>query len=592
MKRGEKDRTRTRTLILGFTCLLWLTLLILRLVQIQVLEHARHMQVVKKQNELIVDILPKRGSILDRGGNVILATNIPARDIAYQPEDLNKETWGAFLEKMNTLRSLLERPYAPTRQDDRRVWERVRTGHTYSYIVRQVPQRQTTKLAAARIPGVVLPHTQKRVYPQGTLFGRLVGWTNLAGRGQSGVELGYDSILGGQAGQQLDLRDAHQRKFQAMVLKKPVPGKDIYLTVDEIIQHIAQRTLRDMVNTTGAQAGLVIISDPRSGEILAMAEEPGYDPNLSHSENTKLGRSDHLMAIRTSLEHGSTMKIATFAAAIEYDLPVRTKAYDCREGRRQFGRKPITDHKKLGILSFPDVFIHSSNVGTTMVADGLAHSEQYRMLKTLGFDRPTGIDLPAEEQGIFPKIEDWDIEKYKYAYVSIGYGLSPTPLQVLQMVNIVANRGLLIPFRVVRDIPQAPEAVPRAEAPYRRALSQETADELIRLMCGVVAKGTGVKAAVPGFSVAGKTGTARKLINGEYSLRNHIGSFVGFVPAEEPRLSMIVLIDDPQGVFYGGDVAAPVFQKIAVQVLRHLRVPKGAVPRRTLLAADQGRNIP
>jgi cell division protein FtsI/penicillin-binding protein 2 len=591
MKRAEKDRTRTRTLILGFACLLWFTLLILRLVQIQVLEHGRHKQVVEKQNQLIVNILPERGGIFDRSGT-ILATNIPARNIAYQPEDINAETRAAFQARMNRLRSLLPRPYAPTRQDDRRVWDRVRTGYTYSYIVRQVPQKQAEKVAAARIPGIVLERTHRREYPQDTLFGRLVGWTNVDGKGQSGVELSYDRILGGQAGQQLDLRDAHQRKFQAMVLKKPVPGKDVYLTVDETIQHIALRSLRKMVNNTGAAAGLVVISNPSNGEILAMAEVPGYNPNLSHTANTSVGQSDHLLAIRSNLEHGSTMKIATFAAAIEYNLPVQKQTFDCREGKRLFGRRYITDHKKLGILPFPDVFIHSSNVGTTMIADGLAHSEQYRMLETLGFGRPTGIDLPAEEKGIFPTFDAWDIEKYKYAYVSIGYGISSTPLQVLQMTNIVANRGIVIPFRVVRDIPQAPQAKPAAAAPYKRALSQSTADELSRLMQDVVEKGTGVLAAVPGFSAAGKTGTARKLIDGSYSRQHHIGSFVGFAPAEDPRLSMIVVIDDPQGVYYGGDVAAPVFRDIAVQVLRRLRVPKSAVPSRTLLTADQGRNTP
>ena len=591
MKRAEKDRTRTRTLILGFACLLWFTLLILRLVQIQILEHARHKQVVENQNQLIVDIRPERGSIFERGGT-ILATNIPARNIAYQPEDPDAETQAAFQAKMDRLRRILGRPYAPTRQDDRRVWKRVREGRTFSYIVRQVPKDQALKVAAAGIPGIVLEPTHRRDYPQGTQFGRLVGWTNVDGKGQSGVELGYDRILGGEAGQQLDLRDAHQRKFQAMVLKEPEPGKDVYLTVDEILQHFALRALRKMVTETKAKSGLVIISDPSSGEILAMAEEPGYDPNLSHTDNTGMGRSDHLLAIRSSLEHGSTMKIATFAAAIEYNLPVRQQSFDCREGKRLFGRKYITDHKKLGVLPFPEVFIHSSNVGTTMIADGLAHSEQYHMLETLGFGRPTGIDLPAEEGGIVHPLRDWDIDRYKYAYVSVGYGISSTPLQVLQMVNIVANRGLLIPFRVVRDIPQAPEAVPAAAAPYKRALSRDTADELARLMREVVVRGTGVKAAIPGYDVAGKTGTAQKLIDGTYSWQHHIGSFVGFVPAEDPCLSMIVVIDDPQGVYYGGDVAAPVFRDIAVQILQHLRVPKSAAPQRTLLTADSGRNTP
>lgn len=283
------------------------------------------------------------------------------------------------------------------------------------------------------------------------------------------------------------------------------------------------------------------------------------------------------------------MKIATFAAALESGMFRMDQIFDCSAGKRAFSNSSITDHKKLGILTFEEVFIHSSNVGTTFIADEVGEDSLYEMVMRMGFARRTGIGLPGEERGRVDAPDLWD-GTHQYAWFSIGYGFSATTLQVLQMTNIVANRGMHVPFRIVKDIPENPSALPDRSSPYRRVLDQGTADSLRRLMTEAVRRGTGVSAQPVGYQAAGKTGTAQKWLQGVgYTSDAHIGSFVGFVPAADPVISMIVVIDNPQGKFYGGDVAAPVFKDIAERVLLYLRVRRDPGLKRTLLTADSRR---
>ncbi len=581
MKDPANRRNRRRTLILGFGFLLWFALLTLRMVQLQVLEHAAHKQRVLQQNQDINEIPPRRGTIYDRQGR-ILAASTPAQDIAFRPE--KNETRNSFRSKIRQLHSILPPEYRISREKEQQIWQRVQRGRPFSFIQRQVPWKWVQRVKAADIPGVVFEDAPKRVYPQHTLAGHVLGYIQLNGTGVAGIEQSYNDVLGGQAGARLDLRDAHLRKFQSDILKRPVPGKALYLTVDEIIQYIALRRLREAYAETGPLWATVVISHPPTGEILAMVNVPEWDPNRTPSTKMEQLLADWNRAVRHTYEPGSTIKIATFAAALRYAGIEMDRIFDCSDGVRHFGRQAIHDHKKLGLLSFPEVFIHSSNVGTTLIADEIEAEPLYATLRAMGFGIKTGIDLPAEENGILRAPEDWT--KYSYAWLSIGYEISVTPLQILQMANLVANDGLLIPLRVVKDIPQAPGSLPEQSTPYKRVLQASTAEILTRFMIEVTRRGTGMNARLDGYEVAGKTGTARKFIQGSYSLNNHVASFVGFVPAHDPVISMVVVVDDPRGAFYGGDVAAPVFRDIAAQVLRHLRVSPRPLPQKALLTAD------
>jgi len=586
MKRKPKDKTRMRSLILGFMCLLWFALLTLRLVQLQVIEHAQHKETVLNQNQDIIEILPKRGSIYDRNG-LLLARSTPAQHIAYRSQE--DDTRQSIRSTMGRLRSLLPPAYTITAAEEKYIWARVQGGHPFSRIKHQVPWEVARLVSEADIPGIEFEDSPKRVYPKNTLAGHLLGRIGLDGKGQAGVELSYNSVLGGEPGQSLDLQDGIQRSFGTQVLEPPVPGKDLYLTIDETIQYHASRRLRQAYTETRAERAVVIISDPSTGEILAMVNWPPWDPNRKLRNDKDRQQADRNGAIRDVFEHGSTMKIATFAAALESGKFSMDQTFDCSDGKRFYKRRSITDHKTMGSLTFAEVFIHSSNVGTTFIADEVGPFPLYDMLKRMGFSQQTGIRLPGEEEGSMKHPDNWDWE-FEYAWYSIGYGFSATALQVLQMANLVANRGMHIPFRIMKNIPEDPSALPEQSAPYKRILNQYTADTLRWLMTETVMQGTGVPAGVPGYQAAGKTGTAQKYIHPEgYSSDHHIGSFVGFVPANDPMISMIVMIDDPQGKFYGGDVAAPVFRDIAAQVLRYLRIPKDPGLKRTLLTADSRR---
>ncbi|NOR15185.1 MAG: hypothetical protein GQ544_05740, partial [Candidatus Aminicenantes bacterium] len=399
----------------------------------------------------------------------------------------------------------------------------------------------------------------------------------------------YNTVLGGKQGRRLNFRDARMRNFEFEILERPIPGMDIYLSIDETIQYFALRALEKARKKTNANWGTVIVSHPATGEILAMANVPGFDSN---DKNVKAARADNNKAIHHTFDPGSTFKIVTATAALESDLFRMTEIFDCSDGYRMVGRRRITDHKKLDHLKFSEVFIHSSNVGVTLIADRLGQETMFQIIKDFGFGKKTGIDLPAEYAGIFHSHSDW--KKYSHNYLSIGYEINVTAVQMLQALNIVANRGRLVPLRMVKDIPQAPEALPRSEMGYGRIFPEHIMDRLASILEQVVFEGTGTQAQVPGYAVAGKTGTAQKLdpVTKTYSHKAHMASFMGFIPTDNPVLSIIVVVDDPQGVYYGGDVAAPVFKEIAEHSLRYLQADSRRKDLLPLLTADTRRQDP
>ncbi len=319
----------------------------------------------------------------------------------------------------------------------------------------------------------------------------------------------------------------------------------------------------------GAVRGTVVIMSPESGDILALACVPTYSP-LAYDPKTDAGRNQ---AIARIFEPGSTFKIVTAAAARTSGRVGYGEIFDCRKGSIMVGGSAVRDHKPLGILSFPGVFIESSNVGAIMIAQEVGARGLYDMVKSFGFGVKTGIDLPGEEEGVVHPLSTWRASSFR---VAIGYEVSVTALQILRAMNVYATGGRLVRPRITLDTPAGgPEAAPEV-------LPVTVVDELLPVFEDVVAEGTGTPARIEGFDIAGKTGTAQKVdpAIGTYSSRLHLASFVGFVPAERPALSMIVVLDEPQGLFqYGGQLAAPVFREIAARVLRYLRVvPKAAPP--------------
>ncbi len=365
------------------------------------------------------------------------------------------------------------------------------------------------------------------------------------------------------------LCDARRRAYHWEVLKEAEPGQDLVLTIDETIQYIASSELEKAVRENEAAWGTVIVSHPGSGEILAMATAPSYDPNDYPPPDPRLMRN---LAIQENFEPGSTFKIVTAAAAREFDVVDFNDRFDCSQGFIRVPGYTIRDHKRMGVLTFAEVIIDSSNVGTVKVGQRVGEENLYRMIKAFGFGEKTGIELPGEENGICHPTDRWS--KSSLASHSIGYGISVTAIQVLQAMNVIANRGRLIPPRISRDAVDRTGFPPAATAAAKRVISERTAAELIdNIFAKVAIEGTAAQARLDGFTVAGKTGTAQRSIPGArgYSSGRHLASFVGFVPASDPALSIVVVIDDPKAKFYyGGLVAAPVFREIARRALLYL----------------------
>ncbi|MEW5900243.1 MAG: penicillin-binding protein 2 [Acidobacteriota bacterium] len=556
-------RVYKRTIILAFFFFLWFFGLTLRLIELQVIEHPRLREAVLKQNQRKQAIVPERGTIFDRH-RTILARSLPVPSVFFIPND--EESTAAQWGRIKRLKKML----GLSDQDLQKIRARIENKETFIFVKRKISQEQADEIARLNLNGVHFLRENKRFYPLRTLAAHVLGGVLMDGDGAAGVELQYDSHLAGVDGERLILLDANKRRYEEDVLRAPKPGQDLILTLDGSIQYIAERELDRAVREHQASWGTAVVSHPASGEILAMATSPTYDPNTYPPSPDEVGRN---RALQENFEPGSTFKIVTASAARETGTVAWSEVFDCSEGRLKVAGWTISDHKKMGVLNFAEVIIHSSNVGTAKVGQRLGAERLYRMIRSFRFGEKTGIDLPGEEKGIFHPLEEWS--GTSLCAHSIGYEISVTAVQVLQAMNIIANRGTLVPFRITRETFNPPGFAADVPASSERIISEKTASDLTRRVFEhVVLDGTGQPAQVDGFHVAGKTGTAQKLDPNlhVYLSSQHLASFVGFVPAENPLLSIVVVLDEPKsGLHYGGQVAAPVFREIARRVLLYLR---------------------
>ena len=571
-----QKKIRKRTVILSFFFFLLFIVLSLRLVQLQVIEHKSLRMAVENQNKRKHEIVPERGTIYDRHGQ-IMARSLPVPSVFFVPSE--KEPPAAQFDRVATLRSVLEL----SAKDLLRIRAAIRDGDTFIYLKRKTTPEIAARVKSLGVQGVGFEEEHKRFYPLVTQAAHVLGAVNMDNAGASGVELQYNALLQGEKGQSLILQDAKKKRYHWEVLKKPVPGRDLSLTIDNTIQYISERELERAVLERQAAWGTVIVSSPSSGEILAMATYPAYDPNEWPPSPYEISSN---RAIQENFEPGSTFKIITACAARENGAVNFGEIFNCSEGKIRVGGWTISDHKKMEVLTFSEVIIHSSNVGTVMVGQRLGEASLFRMIQAFHFGRPTGIDLPGEEKGILHPLPKWYVSSL--ASHSIGYGISVTAIQTLQAMNVIANGGLLVPPRVAMRALDLPGDRPGAPVSGERIISERTARELVdRIFEKVVLEGTGQAAQINGFTVAGKTGTAQKKDpGGGYTGSRHIASFVGFVPAGSPVISIIVVIDDPRvGLHYGGTAAAPVFREIARRVLLYVGQTPEYDPAQKLVTA-------
>ncbi len=556
---------RRRILVLGFILVAWAAGLAVRLFQLQIKGHGRAKASILSQNQRSGAIEPERGIIYDRNGQ-ILACSLPAVSIYINPVD--GETAADEKRKLTALRSAL----GLTDKEVSGILDRLRRQEPFTYIKKKIPREEADRVRAMKLAGVGFETTKKRHYPLGSLAAHVLGGVSLHENSKAGVELTYDALLKGQEGRQVSYKDNRARSYQIQVIKPAVPGQDLVLTIDATIQYIVEKELAKAVAEHSAAWGTVIVMDPASGEILALANRPDYDVNdFPGPRDAWLNR-----AVQLSYEPGSTFKIVAAAAVREKGVVDYADVFDCREGSITLGGLTIRDHSRMGLLTFPQVLSESSNVGTVKFALRLSPEELHAAIIAFGFGSKTGIDLPGEVNGrVFP-VKDWN-KKSSLPHVAIGYELMVTPLQILRAMNVYATGGLAVRPRVAKHVGDA-SAIPGPLADEsRRVISDRTARELVSLAFEkAVDEGTGKAGRLDGYGIAGKTGTAQVYdpVLKTYTSKKYIASFVGFAPVGRPALAMVVVLAEPkEGFYYGGQVCAPVFRDIARQVLRYMRVP-------------------
>ena len=442
--------------------------------------------------------------------------------------------------------------------------------HGFVYVARQADPAQALALQRLKLPGFGFYPEERRTYPQRTVASQVLGFVGTDGNGLSGLELQFDKQLAGRAGRETVVKDPGGQVIDVQNERPEVPGKDVYLTIDHSIQANAEEVLRETVHRWGAKSASAIVLDPRTGSILAMASQPGYDANRFPSVPSDLQRN---RTVTDTYEPGSTFKLITVAGALSEGLVSPSTRFTLPY-QLQVADRVIHDAEKRGVVNYSvaQILAHSSNIGAITLAEMLGRTRLSSWISRFGFGRVTGVDFPGESPGIVLPPDKWSGSTI--GNVPIGQGIAVTPVQMAAAYGAIANRGVWSRPHLVDHVAGGA----RPSLNRKRLVSPHIAGEVMTMLKDVVAEGTGQYAATPGYQVAGKTGTAQKpdYAHGGYATGRYVASFVGIVPASRPRFVILVMVDEPRGAIWGGVVAAPAFQQIARFDLQYLEVPPDA----------------
>jgi cell division protein FtsI (penicillin-binding protein 3) len=555
------SRFRVRAFILTGVLLGVQLAVVVRLGHLQLVQGDDLRRLAERQYSRTLPLKPQRGPIFDRNGQP-LAVSAEVQSIYALP--------GRIADRADLARKLAPR----LGESPRELEERLQSDRPFVWVKRKIPPATAQAVLALRLPGIGALPESLRFYPNRELGAHVLGFVGFDDKGLEGVELAHDGVLGGEAGLALVERDALGREVTAQptILQAPTPGQGLVLTIDAAVQYIAERELDAAVRMTGARSGMVLVLDPRTGEILAMAIRPTFNPNAYQSATAPEWRN---RAITDPFEPGSTFKAILAAAALQEGVAQPDDRFYAEQGVITIANRQIRDWKKYGWLSFREVLMFSSNVGAIKVGLALGRERYYKYMTAFGFGSLTGLGLPGESRGQLRAPSRWS--GLSLATMSIGQEVSVTGVQILAAFGAIANDGRLMRPHVVRRVLDGEGRELRRIEPeaVRQVISPEAARELTRILTSVVAHGTGHKAVIEGYAVAGKTGTAQKLdpATRTYSRKPGVLSFVGFVPADAPRVVILALLDEPKTVVWGSEAAAPIFAAVGGQVLRHLDVP-------------------
>jgi cell division protein FtsI (penicillin-binding protein 3) len=571
-----RNRTNTRLYLLATVLVLWCGGICLRLVYLQIFRYGSFEKRAIHERERTEEVSARRGLIYDRTGRE-LAMSISVDSAFAVPTEI-PDLAGTI--------SLISRI---TKTDPRETFGKCKAARTFCWVARKADAETADRIRALNLRGIYFQKESRRFYPKRELAAQVLGYVGMDDEGLSGIEREYDDKLRGTPGRMLVSVDAH-RKWFASVEKQPEPGENVVLTIDQQIQYIAERELATAMAQTHAISGTVIVQNPHTGEILALANQPTFNPNVTR-EITPERLKNH--AVSDVYEPGSTFKVVTISAALEEKLTRPDEVFDCQMGSIVINGMRIRDSRPHGLLPVWGILAESSDVGAIKIALRLGEDRFYKYIRAFGFGQQTGIELPGETRGLTKPVNRWS--KVSIGAISMGQEIGITPLQLALLVSTIANDGVAVPPRIVAgttDPQPTPQTVSFHPADGRRVISSMTAAEMKQMMQKVVLEGTGKKAVLEGYSSAGKTGTAQKVDPGThaYSKTKYVASFGGFAPINNPAIVVAVILDSAVGLHQGGQVSAPVFQRVAQQVLEYLHTPHDVeLPRsrRLLLASQQ-----
>ena len=556
----------SRLLIVAVVAMLWMLAVGGRLAYLQLIRHGEYMTRAQRQQQRIIEISPKRGAIYDRNMRP-LAMSVQVDSAFAVPSEVADIPLAARL-----LSGVLGIP-RETLED------RLGSSGSFAWVQRKLPPEQAEAIAALNLKGIYLQKENQRFYPKRDLAAHVLGFVDPDEKGLGGIESELDEQIRGKSERALVMADARQHRFDGGLMVGDAErdlGASVVLTLDEKIQYIAERELAAAIEKTHASAGTVIVMNPNTGEILALANWPKFNPNTAA---TAPAESRMNRAVSAIYEPGSTFKLITLAAAFDQGVTQPDEVFDCENGSTVLFGHRIHDHKPFGMLTVSDILAKSSDVGAIKVAERLGAPQFYEYIHGFGFGSPTGVDMPGESRGLLHRLEHWT--PLSIGAVAMGQEVGVTPIQLITAVAAIANGGTLYRPHVVAELRRGEEVLPAegllAPVEPRNVIHPETAATLRRLMEGVVLKGgTGTLARLDGWTSAGKTGSAQKIdpLTGRYSPTQLIASFTGFAPINDPAVVILVSLDSPIGPHEGGMVAAPVFKRVAEQVLTYLGVPQ------------------
>ena len=553
-KQARKTRQPNHPMRWRFVLGFWAVcacLLLVRAVDLQVIQHDFLAHQGDIRNLRVEPLAAHRGVIRDRAGKP-LAVSTPVVTLWVNPREAmeHQDQWGR----------LAGNPVIDPKAFARKV--RRHESREFIYLERGLAPEAAKTVLNLNVPGVYSLTEYRRYYPAGEVASHVVGFTNIDDQGQEGIELSMEDHLSGHSGRKKVVRDLLGRVIQDIEVLEPAePGEDVTLSIDLRLQYLAYRELLGAVQKFKAKGGSAVVLDVRTGEVLAMVNQPAYNPNNRGNLDTGALRN---RAVTDLFEPGSTMKPFTVAAALEMGMVTPSTTINTHPGTLRVGSKTIRDHRDYGVIDITTVLTKSSNVGTSKLALAMEPLALPGYLERFGFGQSTHIAFPGESNGLLPLRSKWrDVER---AALSYGYGLSVSAVQLAQAYAVIANDGVKVPLTLKKV-----DGVPQGE----QVIGKATARQLVQMLETVVSRvGTARRAQVPGYQVAGKTGTVHKVMAGGYADDNYIGLFAGLAPATDPRIVTVVVIDDPGGkAYYGGLVAAPAFSNIMSGVLRSLHVP-------------------